>query len=231
MNSDKQLIRQYAVDRSEAAFSELVRQHIKMVYAAALRQVNGDSHLAEDVAQTVFTDLARKSGNLLHNDSIAGWLYTSTRFAAANAVRAEVRRRAREQAAVSLNEDKMNTNPDWNELRPMIDEALAELGETDREAIVLRFFEANEFSLVGNALGISENAARMRVERALDKLRAVLHKRGLATTGAALAGVLPASTFGAMPEHLATHVTHAALVHSAAAAATGTTTSILAKDI
>ena len=99
MIGDAQLIRQYAAERSEAAFAELVRRHLKMVYAAALRQVNGDTHLAEDVAQSVFTDLARKAGKLQHDGSIAGWLYASTRFAAANAVRAEARRRAREQAA------------------------------------------------------------------------------------------------------------------------------------
>ena len=87
MVQDKELIRQYASKRSEAAFAELVRRHLKMVYAAALRQVNGDFHLAEDVAQSVFTDLARKSGSLQRHGSIAGWLYASTRFTAANAVR------------------------------------------------------------------------------------------------------------------------------------------------
>ena len=138
MIEDRQLIRQYAVERSEPAFAELVRRHLKMVYAAGLRQVNGDTHLAEDVAQSVFADLARKAGKLQRHASIAGWLYTSTRFVAANAVRAEARRRVREQAVVSMNEMNTNTNAEWHELRPMIDESLDELGETDREAIVLR---------------------------------------------------------------------------------------------
>ncbi|MGD1083328.1 MAG: sigma-70 family RNA polymerase sigma factor [Verrucomicrobiota bacterium] len=223
MVEDKQLIRQYAAERSEPAFAELVRRHLKMVYAAALRQVNGDTHLAEDVAQTVFADFARKAKTLQHSGSIAGWLFVSTRFAAANAVRAEARRRAREQEAVAMNGIVPNENDGWSELRPMIDEALGELGETDREAIVLRYFEAYEYSLVGAALGVSENAARMRVDRALEKLRAVLQERGCATTGAALSGVLAASSATAAPAHLAAHITSAALAQTATTAASSTT--------
>jgi len=211
MIEDRQLLRQYAAEKSEPAFAELVRRHLKMVYAAGLRQVNGDSHLAEDVAQSVFADLARKAGKLQHHGSIAGWLYTSTRFVAANAVRAEARRRAREQSVVSMNEMNSNNNSDWNELRPMIDESLDELGEIDREAIVLRYFEAYEFSLVGTALGVSENAARMRVGRALEKLRVVLQRRGLAITGAALTGLLAESSATALPLELAAGITSAAL--------------------
>ena len=219
MVEDKKLIRQYAAERSETAFAELVRRHLNMVYGAALRQVNGDAHLAEDLAQSVFTRLAAKAATLQDAASIAGWLYTSTRFAAVKAVRAEARRRAREQTAVSMNEINSNASADWNELRPMIDEALSELGETDREAIVLRYFESYEFSLVGAALGVSENAARMRVDRALEKLRAVLQKRGIATTGAALAGALAESSATAAPASLAAGITSAALAQAAATSA------------
>ena len=224
MVEDKELIRQYAAERSETAFAELVRRHLNMVYGAALRQVNGDTHLAQDLAQTVFTRLAARAATLQEAASIAGWLYTNTRFAAVKAVRAEARRRAREQAAVSMNE--MNSNASWNELRPMIDEALSELGETDREAIVLRFFESYEFSLVGAALGVSENAARMRVDRALEKLRAVLRKRGVAATGAALAGALAESSATAVPACLAAGIASAALTQAAATSA-GSAASIL----
>jgi RNA polymerase sigma factor (sigma-70 family) len=218
MIGDKELIRQYAAERSEAAFAELVRRHLKMVYAAALRQVNGDTHLAEDVAQSVFADLARKAGRLQQHGSIAGWLYASTRFLAANAVRGEARRRAREQAVVSMNEMNSNANAGWSELGPMMDEALGELGETDREAIVLRYFESYEFSLVGTALGVSENAARMRVDRALEKLRAVLQKRGRPTTGAALACILVESSSPAVPAQLAAGITGAAMITAGAPA-------------
>ena len=226
MVEDNQLIRQYAAERSEPAFAELVRRHLKMVYAAALRQVNGDTHLAEDVAQTVFTDFARKARKLQHNRCIAGWLFTSARFAGANAVRSEARRRAREQAVVAMNQILPNANDGWNELRPVIDEALGELGDSDREAIVLRYFESCEFSLVGAALGVSENAARMRVERALEKLRAVLQKRGLAATDAALGAALAHSPGAAAPVELAARITRAALAQSAAASA-GSPASIL----
>ena len=216
MVEDRELIRRYAAERSETAFAELVRRHLNMVYGAALRQVNGDTHLAQDLAQTVFARLAARAATLQGAASIAGWLYTNTRFAAVKAVRAEARRRAREQAAVSMNEMNSNANTGWNELRPMIDEALSELGETDREAIVLRYFEAYEFSLVGAALGVSENAARMRVDRALEKLRGVLQKRGLATTGAALAGALAESSSASVPAQLAAGITSAALTQAAA---------------
>jgi RNA polymerase sigma factor (sigma-70 family) len=216
MIEDSQLIRQYAAERSEPAFAELVRRHLKMVYATGLRQVNGDIHLAEDVAQSVFADLARKAGKLQHHASIAGWLYTSTRFVAAKAIRAEARRRVREQAVASMNDMNSNPNAVWHELRPMIDESLDELRETDREAIVLRYFEAYEFSIVGTALGVSENAARMRVDRALEKLRVVLQKRGVATTGAALAGALAESSGAAVPVELAAGITSAAVSQAAA---------------
>jgi RNA polymerase sigma factor (sigma-70 family) len=216
MIGDNQLIRQYAAERSEPAFAELVRRHLKMVYGAALRQVHGDTHLAEDVAQSVFTDLARKAGKLQHNHSIAGWLHASTRFAAANAIRAEARRRTREQALVSMNEMNSEANTGWDGLRPLIDEALEELGGADREAIVLRYFEACEFSLVGAALGVSENAARMRVDRALEKLRAVLQRRGVAATGAALAGALAESSATVLPAQLAAGITSMALAQGGA---------------
>jgi RNA polymerase sigma factor (sigma-70 family) len=219
MVEDKELIRKYAAEGSEMAFAELVRRHLSMVYGAALRQVNGDAHLAQDLAQSVFSDLAARAATLQDATSIAGWLYTNTRFAAVKAVRAEARRRAREQAAASMNEMNAKTNEVWNELRPMIDEALSELAETDREAIVLRYFEASEFSLVGAALGVSENAARMRVERALEKLRAVLQKHGLTTASAVLAGVLADSSAATVPVQLAASITGAALICTATPAA------------
>ena len=215
MVEDKELIRQYAAERSESAFAELVRRHLGMVYGAALRQVNGDAHLAQDLAQTVFARLAAKAATLQGATSIAGWLYTNTQFAAARAVRSEARRRTREQEVVTMNEINANEAGGWNELRPMIDEALGELGETDREAIVLRYFESYEFALVGSALGVGENAARMRVDRALEKLRAVLRKRGVVTTGAALAGALAESSATAVSAQLAAGITSEALAQTA----------------
>src|SRR5436190_411038 len=99
MNSDCDLLRRYAETNSEEAFAELVRRHVDLIYSAALRQVNGDAHLARDVAQSVFTDLARRATALSGREVLTGWLYTSTHFAAAKAVRAAQRRRAHEEAA------------------------------------------------------------------------------------------------------------------------------------
>jgi RNA polymerase sigma factor (sigma-70 family) len=197
MPADKELLCRYAKGRDESAFAELVRRHLSMVYSAALRQVAGDTHLAEDVCQAVFSDLARKAGQLSGRASIAGWLYTSARFAASKTVRLEVRRRNREDAAAVMNPETPNIP--WAELRDLLDAAMNELGEKDREAIVLRYFEARDLAIVGAALGMSANAARMRVDRALNKLRCVLQKRGVTATSAALAAALAGAVSEAVP--------------------------------
>src|SRR5579884_677821 len=102
MPEDAELLRQYAENQSDAAFGELVRRHLNLVYSAALRQVGGDAHLAQDVAQAVFCDLARKARLLAAHPVLVGWLYSSVHYAAAKAVRAEQRRRARERVAHAL---------------------------------------------------------------------------------------------------------------------------------
>jgi RNA polymerase sigma factor (sigma-70 family) len=128
MTPDCKLLRSYADARCEEAFAELVRRHFDLVYSAALRQVNGNASLAQDVAQTVLIDLARKAGSLANRESLAGWLYTSTRFAALNLMRAERRRTIREQEAHSMREllHDPKTEPDWATLRPILDEAMLE---------------------------------------------------------------------------------------------------------
>jgi DNA-directed RNA polymerase specialized sigma24 family protein len=95
MTVDAELLDRYVRLNSEGAFAELVQRHINLVYSAALRQVAGDAHLAEDVTQSVFGDLARKAAALAQRQELTGWLYTSTHFAASKAVRAERRRRVR----------------------------------------------------------------------------------------------------------------------------------------
>ncbi|HWA08081.1 MAG TPA: sigma-70 family RNA polymerase sigma factor, partial [Opitutaceae bacterium] len=141
MTEEARLLRQYVDERSEAAFTELVRRHVNLVYFAALRRVGGDAHLADDVTQSVFSDLARKAPALKDREVLTGWLHTSTRFAAAQAVRTERRRRVREETAHHLmQEDSANPEPRWERLRPVIDEALDELNEREREVLLLRFF-------------------------------------------------------------------------------------------
>src|ERR1041385_8322662 len=151
MDDNHQLLRQYAADGSEAAFGELVARHVNLVYSAALRRTGGDAHLAQDVAQLVFTDLARKARSLPENVVLAGWLHRATRYAAAQWLRTERRRAAREQEAVTMNSilseadsdpsRRSPTDADWAQIRPLLDEALDELGDDDRDALVLRFFE------------------------------------------------------------------------------------------
>src|SRR5882672_2771681 len=138
MMDDATLLRRYAQDRSESAFAELVRRHLNLVYSAALRQVGGDSHLAQDVTQMVFTDLARKAASLAGHRVLAGWLFTSTRFAAAKLVRTERRRQSRELEAHTMNETLGGPEEklDWERVRPVLDATLAELGDADREAIL-----------------------------------------------------------------------------------------------
>jgi RNA polymerase sigma factor (sigma-70 family) len=219
MTPDSELLRHYAGTKSEEAFAELVRRHLDLVYSVALRQVNGDAHLAQDVAQTVFTDLARKAALLSRRATLTGWLYTSAHFAAAKVVRAENRRRDREEKFMREPISETAPEPDWNKLRPVLDEAMHKLKESDREAILLRYFENRQFAEIGEKFGLNENAARMRVERALEKLRAVFLRRGIAAT-TTLASVISANAVQNAPAGLAATLTNASL----AGAGTGTLT-------
>ena len=226
---DAELLHLYAANRDEAAFAELVRRYLNLVYFAALRQVGGDAYGAEDVAQNVFTLLARKASALSRHQTLAGWLHTTTRFAASEAMRTERRRLAREQEAHTMHELFPGSDPtahaDWERLRPIIDEALGDLGAADREAVLLRFFAGLPLAAIGVRLNVSENAARMRVERALEKLQALLARRGMTSTNAALGVALGGQAALAAPAGLAASVTSTALagsvVSGVAAAAAG----------
>lgn len=201
MTPDSELLAAFARTNSGDAFAELVRRHVNLVYSAALRQVHGDAHLAQDVAQTVFADLARKAGSLSRRASLAGWLYTSAHFAAAKIIRGDSRRRDREGKFMRDPGSDPASETDWDNIRPALDAAMHELKESDREAILLRFFENRPFAEVGEKLGLNENAARMRVERALEKLRAVFAKRDITTVGA-LASVISANAVQLAPANL-----------------------------
>ncbi len=214
MLDDINLLEGYVERRSEGDFARLVERHLGMVFATALRRVGGDRHLAEDVAQSVFIDLARKAPAVSRNRILAGWLYTSTVYAAAKVVRAEQRRRRREEQALAMQElhDDASSSQDWTQMRPVLDDALGALSRADRDAILLRFFQEQGFSAIGAALNVSENAARMRVERALDKLHRQLARRGIRSTLAALATTLSVHAAGiAPPAALAVTVTSSAL--------------------
>jgi RNA polymerase sigma factor (sigma-70 family) len=214
MNEDAELLRRYAEENSEAAFAELVPRHIDHVYSTALRLVSGDTHRAKDVTQMVFVSLARKASALTRHPVLAGWLYTATHHAAAQVVRGEARRRRHEEEAHMMNEilkdNVAGTNVDWARVRPVLDATLRELGERDREAVVLRFFAQRPFAEIGRALRVSEDAARMRVERAVEKLRLQLVRRGVNSSAGALAFMLETQAVGAAPSELAASITNAA---------------------
>jgi RNA polymerase sigma factor (sigma-70 family) len=223
MADDGTLIRAYARSGSEDAFAELVQRHLGLVYSTALRIVAGDEHLAKDISQSVFIDLARKAALLSNRQMLTGWLYTSACFAAAKAVRSECRRQAREQEAQIMQEEinAASPDPDWERLRPILDSAMMELKGTDREALLLRFFEERSLAELGNRLGLNENAARKRVERALERLHTLLARRGITSTGAALTLLLTHHTLAAAPAGLAASITAVSLASAGATASSG----------
>lgn len=214
MPDDALLLRRYARERAEDAFAELVRRHLDGVYSAALRRVGGDTHLAEDVAQQVFVALACNAARLSEREILSGWLYTTTRHLAANVVRTERRRKAREQQANFMSDVNTDSSAaaDWSRMAPLLDDAMDQLGESDRAVILLRFVERRAFGEIGAALRVKEDAARMRSERALEKLRALLERRGIASTSAALGLVLTNHAVAAAPAGLAAAVTTTASV-------------------
>ena len=226
MPTDGELLRCYVRDGSEDSFGELVQRHVDLVYSAALRQVHGDVHLAQDVAQCVFSDLARKARALQDRDSVAGWLYTSTHFAAAKAVRREQRRRHREQEASPMHDN--DPAPDWEQLLPVLDSAMHQLKESDRQAILMRYFEKRSLAEIALQIGLTENAARMRVERALDKLRLCLSSKGTTTSATLLASALSANTVQSAPAGVALALTKGALTSAAGAGMLAQFTNIFA---
>jgi RNA polymerase sigma factor (sigma-70 family) len=221
MLDDSALLQRFAATRVEDDFAELVRRNLNLVYSAALRQVGGDHQFAEEVTQNVFTDLARKAGTLTNHISLTGWLYTSAHYAAAKKVRGERRRRVREQEASHM--QQTHASPaielDWEQLQPVLDDAMHALPEADRDVILQRYFQRMPFLQIGARLGLTENAARMRAERALDKLRGILAARGVSATAVALATVLTAQAVLVAPAALAGAIVSTSLATTAVAGA------------
>src|SRR6266567_3991827 len=180
MTDGQQLLAHYAESGSETAFRELVTRYVDLVYSAAVRLVNGDTHLAEDVTQTVFADLARLARTLSRDATLGGWLHRHACFIASKTLRAERRRLARERQAVEMNAMEDHSAANLAQVAPILDDAINQLGSEDRTAILLRFFEPHDFQSVGAAMGSSEDAARKRVDRALEKLELLLKRRGVA---------------------------------------------------
>ena len=211
------LLAEYVRTGSESAFRELVARYLGLVYSTALRLVGGDTHLAEDVAQTVFIDLARKARGLSSRVMLGGWLHQRTYNVAAPMMRAQRRRQSREREAVLMNALQSDPPADLAQVEPLLDEAITQLAVPERTAIILRFFEQRDFRSIGQALGSSEDAARMRVTRALDKLHVILKHRGVTLSAAALGTALATETLAAAPAGLAAGIAGTALANAAAA--------------
>ena len=216
---DAKLLEQFVRFQSEGAFAELVQRYIGLVYSTAFRKAENPQH-AQDITQAVFIIFAGKAGSLRPKTVLAGWFYHTAWLTAANFQRAEMRRIRREQEAFmqsTMNEPA----PDalWLELAPLLDDAMADLGASDRDAIVLRFFQKRSMADVGVALGASEGAAKMRVNRALEKLRKFFTKRGVASTATAIAGVITGNSVQAVPASLANTISTVALAKGAAVSA------------
>ncbi|HTI97596.1 MAG TPA: TIGR03435 family protein [Dongiaceae bacterium] len=199
---DMALVREYAASRSEAAFAQLVTRHLNLVYSAALRRV-GDAALAEEVTQAVFIILARKAGSLGPKTVISGWLYRTACYVARDALKGERRRHQREHEAY-MQALVENSEPDetWRQIAPLLEDAMDSLNHADRNALVLRFFDGWTLSEVGTALGISEDAAKMRVNRALEKLRRRFCRQGVTLSATLIASVLAANSVQAAPASL-----------------------------
>ncbi len=226
--TDQELLRDYAEHRLEPAFAELVRRHVDLVNSVALRMVR-DAHLAEDVTQAVFVTLATQARTLAGVTVLEGWLHGTARNVAANVVRAEVRRRAREQEAALMNETPSTAlDVDWELVAPHLDEALGELGGPERDALLLRYFKNQDFRAVGATLGITDDAAQKRVSRAVERLRECFVRRGVTVGAGGLAGVISANAVQVAPAGMAVAVSAAALGNAASASTLLATTGTIA---
>ena len=215
MNETEELLRSYVDEGSEEAFGQLVSRYVNLVYSTALRQVGGDAHLAQDVAQDVFSDLARKARTLPTGVVLAGWLHRHTCFTASKAIRTERRRQAREKEASQMNAVN-DSESSWQQMAPMLDDAMNGLAASDRDVLVLRFFEGQNFRTLGTALGTTEDTAQKRVTRALDRLRTALARRGVTLSVTGLAAALGTQAVSAAPLGLAASISSASLASVAA---------------
>ena len=217
--SDMELVRDYARQGSEAAFAELVRRHVNLVYSAALRHV-GIPAQAEEITQAVFIILARKAASLRPDTILDAWLYQTARYTALGFLRGERRRQTREQEVfMESTQQASDPPPAWNQLAPLLDDAIARLRKADRDAVVLRYFKGKSLHEIAAAMNTTEAAAQSRVHRALEKLRQYFLKRGVNSTTAAIAENISACSVQAAPAVLAKSVTAVALAKGATASA------------
>ncbi|HVY69640.1 MAG TPA: RNA polymerase sigma factor [Verrucomicrobiae bacterium] len=218
--TDQQLLHAYASERSEAAFAELATRHVDLVHSAALR-MTCDASLAEEVTQNVFIALAKSADQLAGHPVLVGWLHRATQNLGANAVRATIRRQAREQEAVTMNALPLSEpESEWDTIAPQLDAALGELTAPERDAVLLRYFQGRTAREIGELLGISAEAAQKRVARAVEQLRKRLARRGVTVGVSGLAVALTTHAVQAAPISLAAAVAITPVATGAALAST-----------
>ncbi|MDF7823188.1 sigma-70 family RNA polymerase sigma factor [Pontiellaceae bacterium B12227] len=208
--TDKQLINRFATDKDDKAFGLLVERYINVAYAAAINYL-GSEDLARDACQLTFVELSKKADALSGPVQLGGWIYATARNMARNIQKAEARRRKREESYADELMQKTTQETDWTELGPELHEALERLKPADRDAVILRFFQGKNLAEVGNAMGVSADAARMRLNRALEQMGGQLAKKGVTSTAAALAAALPAHAASTAPAGLASTISTAVL--------------------
>ena len=223
---DRELLREFARSGSEPVFEALVERYVGLVYSAALRQVRDAQH-AEDITQAVFILLARKAAILPAGTVLSGWLLKTTRYAASNHIRAAVRRAQREQEAVMQSTLNESDSAIWEKLAPWLDEVIALLGDADRNAIALRYFENRPWREVAGLMHVTEDAAQKRVARALDKLRALFAKRGVTLTAELIAGAVAANSVQAVPPGMVKAISVIAATKGAAVSTSTLTLNLL----
>jgi uncharacterized protein (TIGR03435 family) len=198
---DHQLLAEFVRDASGPAFASVVARYVNLVYSTAFR-FTGNAHHSEEISQAVFIVLARKAEKLSSRVVLSGWLYQTTRLTAANFMKAEIRRQRREQEAYMQSTLNEPNDAAWREIGPLLDEAMGRLGTTDRDAVVLRYFENKNSVEIGSALRMTEETARRRVNRALEKLRKFFARRGIVFTTAIIGGAVSANSVHAAPAGL-----------------------------
>ena len=216
---DSQLLEEYVSRNSETAFQSLVNRYLNLVRSTALRQVR-NAPLAEEVAQAVFILLARKAALLRQSKNLVlgGWLYRTTCFVAARAARGEMRRQRREQEAFQM-QQLSSADETWRRSRPCSTKASNNSIHPTATPSSCDSFKANP-AVGRRRLGISEDAAKKRVSRSLEKLRAFFIRRGFTISTAVLATALAGQHAEAAPAGLAGAIGARALAHAGSATAT-----------
>jgi RNA polymerase sigma factor (sigma-70 family) len=215
-DDDMELVRQYAASQSESAFEAIVSRYTNLVYSAAFRRT-GNSQLAEEITQAVFVILAQKAATLTQKTVLPGWLYRTACYVSGHAIKQELRRQRREQEAYMQSLPNEAEPEVWSQITPLLEEAMMRLGQAERDALVLRFFQGQTFKEVGAALGTNEAATKMRVARALEKLRVYFSRSGVHSTAQTIAGAISANAVLVAPGTLAKTTTSVALAKGATA--------------